>query len=118
MARHQLDVGLYYNVHPQKRLPMHALNLRAGDHEAASAGASAARSLSRSWVWVRTEVVPAVHGEQLVEHGGAAGVRDRGLLDSAPARPLNAYGEPDVAALAAACGFGIARNHPAAPRRA
>ena len=46
--------------------------------------------------------------------GGADGMRDRGLLESALARPLNkfAYGETDIAALAAAYGFGIARNHP------
>ena len=59
-------------------------------------------------------VVIAAHLEQLAEHGGAAGIRDAGLLDSALARPENlvAYGDPDVAALAAAYGFGIVRNHP------
>lgn len=59
-------------------------------------------------------VVIAAHHEQLAEHGGAAGIRDAGLLDSALARPENlaAYGDPDVAALAAAYGFGIVRNHP------
>jgi death-on-curing protein len=65
-------------------------------------------------VWIRTDVVLAVHRRQLAEHGGAEGVRDRGLLDSALARPrhLAAYGEPDLAELAAAYAFGIARNHP------
>ena len=67
-------------------------------------------------VWVREDVVRAIHRRQLSEHGGAAGVRDEGLLASALARPRNlfAYGEPppDVAALAAAYAFGIARNHP------
>jgi death-on-curing protein len=50
----------------------------------------------------------------LAEHGGVAGTRDAGLLDSALARAENlaAYGEPDIAALAAAYGFGIVRNHP------
>jgi death-on-curing protein len=59
-------------------------------------------------------VVIAAHNEQLAEHGGAAGIRDAGLLDSALARAENlaAYGDPDVAALAAAYGFGIVRNHP------
>lgn len=59
-------------------------------------------------------VIVAVHGEQLAEHGGSAGIRDAGLLDSALARAANqlAYGQPDIAALAAAYGFGIARNHP------
>lgn len=67
-----------------------------------------------TWRWVREDVALALHDEQLVEHGGAAGLRDRGLLQSALARPENlaAYGEPDAAALAAAYAFGIARNHP------
>lgn len=66
------------------------------------------------WVWIMRSVVIAAHLEQLAEHGGAAGIRDAGLLDSALARPENlvAYGDPDVAALAAAYGFGIVRNHP------
>jgi death-on-curing protein len=56
----------------------------------------------------------AVHEAQLAEHGGGSGERDAGLFESALARPQNAaaYGEPDAAALAAAYGFGIARNHP------
>jgi len=55
-----------------------------------------------------------VHNRQLAEHGGGAGVRDDGLLESALARPqhLFAYGESDVAALAGAYAFGIAKNHP------
>ena len=66
------------------------------------------------WVWLDPAVVRAVHEEQLAEHGGAAGTRDEGLLESALARPRNlaAYGEADAVALAAAYGFGIARNHP------
>lgn len=56
----------------------------------------------------------AAHAEQLAEHGGAEGIRNVGALESALARPLNlaAYGQPDVAALAAAYAFGVARNHP------
>lgn len=66
------------------------------------------------WVWVDAAVAIAAHGEQLAEHGGAAGVRDMNMLESAMARPLNliAYGEPDAADLAGAYAFGIARNHP------
>jgi death on curing protein len=66
------------------------------------------------WTWLSAEVLLAVHDEQLAEHGGAAGTRDRGLFDSAMARAPNLahYGEPDVAALAAAYGCGLARNHP------
>ena len=68
----------------------------------------------RDWVWIATEVAEAAHAEQLAEHGGPAGVRDAGALDSAMmrARNLALYGEPDLAALAAAYGFGMARNHP------
>ena len=67
-----------------------------------------------NWVWIEESVVWAVHEAQLAEHGGSAGVRDSGLLQSALARPLNlgAYGEADASTLAAAYGFGIARNHP------
>lgn len=56
----------------------------------------------------------AAHDEALAAHGGASGVRDMGLLDSALARPQNlfAHGEGDHAALAAAYAFGIVRNHP------
>ena len=70
--------------------------------------------MARDWVWIATSVAEAVHAEQLAEHGGAAGLRDAGALASAMdrARNLAAYGEPDVAALAAAYAFGIARNHP------
>jgi death-on-curing protein len=66
------------------------------------------------WNWIERSVVLAIHNEQLVEHGGAAGIRDVGLLASALARPLNlaAYETPDAADLAASYGFGIARNHP------
>jgi len=66
------------------------------------------------WTWIDRAVVLAVHNAQLVEHGGAAGIRDTGLLDSALARPLHraAYRKPDAAELAASYAFGIARNHP------
>jgi len=66
------------------------------------------------WIWVATAVAAEAHREQLIEHGGGHGVRDDGLLHSAMARPqhLAAYGEPDVADLAAAYAYGIARNHP------
>jgi death on curing protein len=64
--------------------------------------------------WLDTTIVLDVDAEQLALFGGAEGVRDIGLLESALARPLNklAYGETDLAALAAAYAFGIARNHP------
>jgi death-on-curing protein len=70
--------------------------------------------MAHEWVWVALDVAQAAHREQLVEHGGGEGVRDGGLLESAmvPPQQLAHYGEPDVAALAAAYAFGIARNHP------
>ncbi|MFN3944998.1 MAG: type II toxin-antitoxin system death-on-curing family toxin [Allosphingosinicella sp.] len=66
------------------------------------------------WLWIAAELAEVAHAEQLAEHGGGAGVRDAGALQSALARPMNlaAYEEPGVAALAAAYAFGIARNHP------
>lgn len=66
-----------------------------------------------AWRWIDRAVLIAVHEIQLAEHGGGAGLRDAALLESALTRPLNlaAYGEPDAAALAAAYGYGIARNH-------
>lgn len=70
--------------------------------------------MSGHWIWVAPAVALAAHREQLAEHGGGDGVRDVGLLEGAMARPINlaAYGDPDVAALAASYAFGIARNHP------
>ena len=66
-----------------------------------------------TWRWVEANVALAIHDRQLAEHGGLDGVRDRGAVESALARPQNlaAYGEPDAADLAAAYAFGIARNH-------
>jgi death-on-curing protein len=67
-----------------------------------------------SWRWISEKSVLAIHEEQIAEHGGLAGIRDLGLLQSALARPqnLDAYEEPDAAGLAAAYAVGIARNHP------
>ena len=69
---------------------------------------------ARQWRWVDKRVLLLLHDESLAEHGGASGLRDAGLLDSALARPLNLalYESPDVAQLAAAYGVGLARNHP------
>lgn len=67
-------------------------------------------------VWLLEETVIAIHHRQISEHGGSEGLRDEGLLASALARPQNvlAYAQPppDLAALAAAYAYGIARNHP------
>jgi death-on-curing protein len=67
------------------------------------------------WVWIQENVVRAIHHAQLAEHGGGAGFVNEGLLSSALAHPKNllAYDTiPDVATLAAAYAFAIARNHP------
>jgi death on curing protein len=65
-------------------------------------------------IWIERSVTLAIHDEQLGEHGGPIGIRDDNMLESAMARAKNltAYGKPDLAQLAAAYGFGIARNHP------
>lgn len=64
--------------------------------------------------WLDLDIIVDAHAEQLAIFGGPDGIRDQGLLESALSRPLNkhAYGETDLAALAAAYAFGIARNHP------
>lgn len=66
-----------------------------------------------NWRWIDKRALLLLHADSLAEHGGAAGLRDEGLLDSALARPLNlaAYGQPDLAALAASYGVGLAKNH-------
>ncbi len=67
------------------------------------------------WVWIDERLALALHARCLILHGGAAGVRDLGLLRSALASPLNlaAYDETaDVIGLAAACTSGVLQNHP------
>jgi death on curing protein len=66
------------------------------------------------WRWIGAATILAIDDEQLAEHGGASGLRDRGLLDSALARPINldADGKPDAFSLAAAYAFGIVRDRP------
>lgn len=64
--------------------------------------------------FIPRDVTEAIHLEQLRRHGGSPGLRDENALESALSRPPNkaSYGEPDIAALAAAYAFGLARNHP------
>lgn len=66
------------------------------------------------WRWVSKPAVLSIHHEQIAEHGGKAGLRDEGLLESAldRLRKLAAYENSSMADLAAAYAFGIARNHP------
>jgi death-on-curing protein len=65
-------------------------------------------------VCLSSQIILAIHDEQLAEHGGPTGLRDAGLLDSALARLLNraGYGEPDIAERAAVYALGIVQNHP------
>lgn len=65
-------------------------------------------------VWLDVDEVIDMHAEQLSIFGGPEGIRDRGMIESALMRPVNQwhYGETDMAALAAAYAFGLARNHP------
>jgi death on curing protein len=67
-----------------------------------------------NWIWIDKNALLRLHDESLSLHGGASGIRNEGLLDSALARPLNLalYEQPDVAALAASYGCGLAKNHP------
>lgn len=65
-------------------------------------------------IWVLESIVLAIHDEQIAEHGGAAGVRDPGLLDSALNRPRQRhhYESVPLPALGASYAYGIVRNHP------
>jgi death-on-curing protein len=65
-------------------------------------------------LWLSVALVEDIHSEQLALYGGPDGIRDHGLLESALARPINrfAYGETDLAVLAACYAFGLAKNHP------
>jgi death-on-curing protein len=65
-------------------------------------------------IWLDVEIMIDLHAEQLALFGGPDGIRDQGMLESALGSPINkfTYGETDLATLAAAYAFGIARNHP------
>ncbi|CAN1497535.1 Doc Prophage maintenance system killer protein [Methylophilaceae bacterium] len=67
----------------------------------------------RQFRWVDKQLLVTLHDESLALHGGASGIRDEGLLDSALNRAVNLsmYGSPDFAELAAAYGVGLAKNH-------
>jgi death-on-curing protein len=65
--------------------------------------------------WLDRAILEALHADQILEHGGGAGLRDEGLLESALARPRQKWHyDPgtDLATLAAAYAFGVAKNHP------
>ncbi len=64
--------------------------------------------------WVTEKIVLAIHDDQLAQHGGSPGIRDENLLGASLARPkhLFTYGNPTIFDLAAAYGYGLAKNHP------
>jgi len=65
--------------------------------------------------WLAAVHILAIHSDQIQAHGGSLGLRDRGLLESALERPRNRFHyetDADLASLAAAYGFGTAKNHP------
>jgi death-on-curing protein len=65
-------------------------------------------------IWLARAFILALHEDLLAEFGGAAGIRDEGMLDSALSRPQNLFGyqKPGMFELAAAYAFGIVANHP------
>ena len=72
--------------------------------------------MAASPIWVMHEAVIAIHKRQIAEHGGGPGIRDSSLLESALAKPKNAFSYSDeqlsIPSLASAYAYGIARNHP------
>lgn len=64
--------------------------------------------------WLSRRIMIAIHDEQLAIHGGASGLRDEGMLESALDRPKNkwSYENAELPELAAAYAFAMARNHP------
>ena len=69
--------------------------------------------MTQAFKWINKELLITLHDESLSMHGGASGIRDEGLLDSALNRAVNLamYGDPSLAELAAAYGFGLVKNH-------
>ena len=67
-----------------------------------------------TWRWIDQRLLVLLHDESLAMHGGASGLRDPGLLESALSRPLDQAlcGQPDVAALAVSYASGLAHNDP------
>jgi len=65
-------------------------------------------------MWLDMRDAIAIHARQLAEFGGPQGIRDKNLLETALSKPVNKwhYGDKDLASLAAAYGYGLARNHP------
>jgi death-on-curing protein len=65
------------------------------------------------WRWINRSALIRLHDMGIAQFGGASGLRDEGMLDSALNRPEQTahYGAPDIADLAAAYGYGLIKNH-------
>jgi death-on-curing protein len=65
-------------------------------------------------IWLNREDCLAIHEMMLAQHGGLAGIRDAGLLESALSKPQNlfAYSSPTLPEMAASYAAGIILNHP------
>ncbi|OCQ94380.1 death-on-curing protein [Oscillatoriales cyanobacterium USR001] len=65
-------------------------------------------------LWISEEIVRVIHQDQIQQHGGSLGIRDENLLAASLARPrhLLVDGQPNIFDLAAAYGYGLAKNHP------
>lgn len=65
-------------------------------------------------LWISEAIIRVIHQDQIQQHGGSLGLRDENLLSASLARPrhLFSYGQPDLFDLAAAYGYGLAKNHP------
>jgi death-on-curing protein len=78
--------------------------------------ATLSANLQSDILWLDLATIQVIHEAQVAEHGGAVGVRDMGLLDSALTRPRQhaAYAAPppDIPTLAAMYGIAFVRNHP------
>nr|WP_286198851.1 Fic family protein [Mesorhizobium sp. BR1-1-16] len=117
----QLTAGsdLYLEVHPDgillSKLDPRLLRQLAFAREgmALSQYASGTREMNEP-VWLLPKLVEEIHALQIEEHGGAPGIRDRGLLESALGGPANGFscGSDDLLDIAAANAFGVVRNRP------
>jgi death-on-curing protein len=78
--------------------------------------ATLSANLRSDILWLELATIQVIHEAQVAEHGGAVGIRDAGLLDSALTRPRQhaAYADPapDIPTLAAMYGIAFVRNHP------
>ena len=68
----------------------------------------------REPLWISEAIARAIHADQSAQHGGSPGIRDENLLSASLARPrhLFVYGQPTLFDVAAAYGYGLAKNHP------